>query len=197
MLTSLPLSSPLHLSPSQWEAWLANTSEIVDTWLKVQAAWQYLEPIMGAEDITKQMPSEGTMFKVVDSNWHKLMSDVVNDTKVYSVSVIPHVLGILKEAQSLLDTIQTGLNQYLETKRLYFPRFYFLSNDELLEILSETKDPLKVQPHLKKAVRRGAGRGKEGGVPRSAMRAQEYSPSAMLTSFLSSLPLTCPVRGCS
>lgn len=65
-------------------------------------------------------------------------------------SVVSGLPEKLLEMNTRLEEIQKSLDMYLETKRQVFPRFYFLSNDDLLEILGQSRNPDAVQPHLKK-----------------------------------------------
>jgi len=135
---------------TKWEQVLMRTQDNLDLWLKVQATWMYLEPVFSSDDIIRQMPVEGQQFKEVNIAWHNLMVRIDGDSRAFTVIEIDDLGDVLKLCNSKLERVQKGLRDYLESKSGQFPRFYFLSDEELLEILSETKEPLRVQPHLKK-----------------------------------------------
>lgn len=141
---------PFEPQVKSWYEKIVRVNATIDEWGKVQSQWLYLLPIFSSKDIVAQMPEEGVMFAEVNSIYRRYMGSVEKDPHVIDIAAGLGVLESFKIATALLDKINDGVNNYLERKRLYFPRFFFLSNDEMLEILSETKNPLKVQPHLKK-----------------------------------------------
>lgn len=99
----------------------------------------YLENIFSAPDIKKNLPQESHQFDVCDKFLKQLMKKAALSRKIMKLlkwpgTVLNEHLGKNCEA---LDVIERQLEDYLELKRQSFPRFYFLSNDELLEILSK------------------------------------------------------------
>lgn len=49
------------------------------------------------------------------------------------------MLETFQDMDAKLEKIQKSLENYLENKRQQFPRFYFLSSDDLLEILGQVR----------------------------------------------------------
>ena len=134
----------------EWDKKLSLVSDVLDEWLKAQRNWMYLECIFSSGDIQKQLPVESAKFKTVDQNWHDVMRRTRKNPNVLYATTAKGVLDMFVESNAKLEEITKSLEDYLEMKRGAFPRFYFLSNDELLEILSQTRDPQAVQPHMRK-----------------------------------------------
>ncbi|KAL4429302.1 hypothetical protein ABPG74_002288 [Tetrahymena malaccensis] len=155
----------------RWEKLMLFIQSVLENWIKVQTLYLYLEPIFSFEDISKTLVTETDKFNIVNKTWKQIMECVQNDPKVLSVEKIPNVEEEFIHCLKLIEEIQKGLEEHLEqvlyifyiclyylqfnylinrSKRLEFPRFFFLSNDDLLNILAETRDPLLVQPHMKK-----------------------------------------------
>jgi dynein heavy chain len=134
----------------EWNRKLCCVSDVLEVWVAVQRNWLYLQPIFESPDINRQLPAEGKKFSTVDKSWRQTISAAKAKPKVIEFCDNAKLLERFRESETLLDQVQKGLSDYLETKRSVFARFYFLSNDELLSILSESKDVKLVQPHLKK-----------------------------------------------
>ncbi|KAI4873222.1 hypothetical protein NFI96_025127 [Prochilodus magdalenae] len=141
---------PIKARVDEWQRQLNLFSQTLDEWLTCQRNWLYLESIFSAPDIQRQLPAEAKMFLQVDKSWKEIMRKVNNLPNALRAATQPGLLEIFQNNNALLDQIQKCLEAYLESKRVIFPRFYFLSNDELLEILAQTRNPQAVQPHLRK-----------------------------------------------
>ncbi|XP_072521546.1 dynein axonemal heavy chain 1 [Salminus brasiliensis] len=145
-----PYKKPFEDRINSWESKLRMTQDVLEEWLTCQRSWLYLEPIFSSDDINRQLPLEGRRYQTMERTWRKVMKGANDNRQVIELCPDTRLLDSLRDCNKLLEQVQKGLSEYLETKRGAFPRFYFLSDDELLEILSQTKDPTAVQPHLRK-----------------------------------------------
>ncbi|XP_073954502.1 dynein axonemal heavy chain 1-like isoform X2 [Choristoneura fumiferana] len=145
-----PFKAAFELRIQEWDDKIRLTQKVVDEWIECQKEWMYLEPIFTSEDISRQLPMEAKKYNTMERIWRRVMSAAQACPKIMLICPDSRLLDSLIEARHLLAVVSRGLNEYMELKRLRFPRFFFLSDDELLEILSQSRNPKAVQPHLRK-----------------------------------------------
>ena len=106
----------------------------LESWTTLQRKWIALEPIFTAPDITRQLPGETKAFRAVDLSWRDIMRRAREDSNALRACTRLGLLDTLNKHNAALDAIQRGLDEYLESKRAIFPRFYFISSEELLHV---------------------------------------------------------------
>ncbi|KAI4495703.1 hypothetical protein M0802_008538 [Mischocyttarus mexicanus] len=124
------------------EASLSEIEERIKILSIVQRKWVYLEPIYGSG----AAPNDSGKWSRTDKEFRYLMGEVSRDSRVSSIRRLP--LPALINLKDLLDRCQRSLDEFLEERRSSFPRLYFLSDEDLLELVSGSGKAL--ESHLPK-----------------------------------------------
>ena len=175
-----------------WEENLAKISEIIELLMVVQSKWGYLESIFtGQQDIMKQLSQEHTIFQGVNAGFKTELERINKDRNALRALTIEGLDKTLEEMDVKLEHIQKNLDDYLKLKRQNFPRFFFLSNEDLLEIMGQSKDPEPMNKHVKKCFE---------GINRLTFEKQKNrAKTTQITSFSSpdgeEIPLSTPIAG--
>lgn len=122
-----------------------------DVWIDVQRQWVYLEGIFsGSADIKHLLPVESARFQNINTEFLTVMKKVYKSPFVVDVMNIQGIQKSLERLADLLNKIQKALGEYLERERSSFPRFYFVGDEDLLEIIGNSKTIVRIMKHLKK-----------------------------------------------
>uniref|UniRef100_A0A3P9GZT6 Dynein, axonemal, heavy chain 11 n=1 Tax=Oryzias latipes TaxID=8090 RepID=A0A3P9GZT6_ORYLA len=120
---------------------LSVAESVLIIWMEVQKTWAYLESIFkSCDDICQHLPADLQRFQEVDNEFQVLMVNSARTKNVIEATNIPHLFEKLDNLQKLA-LCEQALADYLEAKRIAFPRFYFISSANLLDILSKGSHP--------------------------------------------------------
>ena len=134
---------------SKWQRILGIADIVTTLLMETQRMWCHLESIfIGSDDIRMQLPEESKIFDEANHQFQELMQGLSKTCNVISITKTDGLAERLELIQGKFANCEKALTDYLETKRLLFPRFYFLSSSDLLDILSNGNQPTLVSRHL-------------------------------------------------
>lgn len=135
---------------SALEGQLYELESIFDSWIEVQKHWAYLDGVLSNNsDIRSSLPTESTRFNNLSFEFMGLLQRISKMTMVFEILSIKGLKHSLLKIKESLERTKKGLTNYLELQRELFPRFYFLGNEDLLELIGGAGDFTRINKHIK------------------------------------------------
>ncbi|CAL1157217.1 unnamed protein product [Cladocopium goreaui] len=134
-----------------WQKTLASISETSTLLSEVIRTWVFLENLfIHSEEVKKELPDETERFLEIDEDVKALLRRGFEARFAKHFCCEPSIYQILEKTQQQLLMCEKALNEFMDGKRKAFPRFYFMSSADLLDVLSNGNNPARVVHHFPK-----------------------------------------------
>ncbi|TKR67810.1 hypothetical protein L596_023902 [Steinernema carpocapsae] len=106
------------------------------------------------EDMAYQMPEEWKLFQEITCTWKNINEQLLAISGTFEMLHMgTEHLKAMGTIMGQFQEIQGGFDTYLQKRKQVFPRLYFLSNAEVLDLLSEARNPESLRGYLTKLFR--------------------------------------------
>lgn len=140
----------------KWQDGLSKVNDTISLLAEVQKTWSFLINLfIYSEEVKKELPQYSQDFVEIDKEMRRLLEFSKIHENVFQFCNTEYeddgereeeeqeffVLNKLEKISSELAACQKGLNDFIASKRKVFPRFFFLTMEELLDILANGNNP--------------------------------------------------------
>ena len=134
-----------------WQKHLASVSDVFLVIGDIQRTWSYLEPLfIGSDEVKRELPEDAKRFEGIDTN---VKFELKKCWEIKNVDASCNQEGLLSRMENIMEQLEIckkSLSDFLDGRRRQFPRYYFTSESDLLDILSNGSQPEKVLKHTSK-----------------------------------------------
>lgn len=136
-----PYVQPFLQKVTDYEILLNNLKKTLKQTIEAQDKFDELQPALESEDIKLQAPELAKSFKEKVSRFNDFSKNLNLNISFHQIASNQQFVEMSRELNLGLDAVREDMKSVLEKKREIFPRFRFLSDSQLVLIISNSRTP--------------------------------------------------------
>lgn len=148
-LSSHVLSESLQYEIEEWKSKLQASIQNILLWKECQKLWLYLEPVFASVHMQDYLPREYENFLEIQISFRNLVWIIHNSPKASVHLLNSSKSEVFTDIIDRLILLKKYLKGFLDHRRASFPRFFFLSDEQLMDYLSQIDSKQIYDSHIR------------------------------------------------